>query len=99
MAVYEILHEYLQAHQADNEQGNPVIVEVRDRDTCERWVVRAMIAPPGQELDGGDQLVLRDLAENVAADDWAIKIIEELDPDSVDIRPQSDFRKGAGHGA
>lgn len=99
MTVYEILQEYVEAQQGDIDEGNPVIVEVRDRDTFERLVVRAMIAPPGQELDGGDQLVLRDLAENVAADDWAIKIIEELDPESVEIRPQSQFRKGAGHGA
>ncbi len=99
MAIYEILQEYLEAQQGDIEQGKPVIVEVRDKDTFERLVVRALIAPPGKELDGGDQLVLRDLAENVAADDWAIKIVEELDPESVEIRPQSDFRKGAGHGA
>lgn len=99
MAVYEILQEYVEAQQGEIEKGSPVVVEVRNTDTFERLVVRAMIAPPGQALDDGDQLVLRDLAENVAADDWAIKIIEELDPESVEIRPQSDFRKGAGHGA
>ena len=43
--------------------------------------------------------VLRDLAENVAADDWSISILEEVDPETADIRPQSDYRKSAPDGA
>jgi transcriptional regulator with XRE-family HTH domain len=99
MAVYEILEEYVHGQRADIDQGNPVIVEVRDRDTFERLVVKAKIAPPGADLEGGEQLVLRDLAENVSADDWKIVVLEELDPESVDIKPVSDFRKDAGGGA
>ena len=99
MAVYEILEEYVHGQRADIDQGNPVTVEVRDRDTFERLVVKAKIAPPGADLEGGEQLVLRDLAENVSADDWKIVVLEELDPESVDIKPVSDFRKDAGGGA
>lgn len=98
MAVYEILEEYVHAKKNDIDQGKPVIVEVRDTDTFERLLVKAEIAPPGQTLEGGDQLVLRDLAENVAADDWSIKVLEELDPEAVDIRPESDFRKNSTEG-
>ncbi len=99
MAVYEILEEYVHGQRADIDQGNPVTVEVRDRDTFERLVVKAKIAPPGADLEGGEQLVLRDLAENVSADDWKIVVLEELDPESVEIKPVSDFRKNAGGGA
>ncbi len=99
MAVYEVLEEYVHGQRAEIDLGNPVIVEVRDRDTFERQVVKAKIAPPGTDLEGSDQLILRDLAENVSADDWKIAILEELDPESVDIKPVSDFRKDAGSGA
>ena len=98
MAVYEVLEEYIHGQRAEIDQGNPVIVEVRDRDTFERQVVKAKIAAPGTDLEGSDQLILRDLAENVSADDWKIAILEELDPESVDIKPVSDFRKDAGSG-
>lgn len=99
MAGYEILEEYVHGQRADIDQGKPVTVEVRDRDTFERLVVKAKIAPPDADLEGGEQLILRDLAENVSADDWKIVVLEELDPESVDIKPVSDFRKGAGGGA
>ena len=98
MAVYEILEEYVHAKQNDIEQGKPVVVEIRDTDTFERLIVKAEIAPPGKPIEGGDQLVLRDLAENVSADDWSIKVLEELDPEAVDILPESDFRKNSSAG-
>lgn len=99
MAVYEILEEYVHGQRGDIDQGKPITVEVRDLDTFERLVVKAQIAPPGADLEGGEQLILRDLAENVSADDWKIVVLEELDPESVDIKPVSDFRRDAGGGA
>ncbi len=99
MAGYEILEEYVSSQRLDIDQGRPVIVEVRDRDTFERLVVKAHIAPPGTELDGGQQLILRDLVENVAADDWQIAVVEELDADAIQSRAVSDFRKDAAEGA
>jgi len=98
MPEYEVLEEYVHAVRSDIDQGNPVVVEVRDNDTFERLVVRALILPPGKETAGSDRLLLRNLAENVAADNWAIKIVEKLDPESVEIRPQSDYRKQGGEG-
>ena len=99
MPGYEILEEYVQNQRLDIDQGRPVIVEVRDRDTFERLVVRARIAPPGSELEGGQQLILRDLVENVAADDWLIAVVEELDADAIQSKAVSEFRKDAGEGA
>ncbi len=96
MATFEILEEYVHSKRAHIDGGEAVIVEVRNTDTFERLVVKAMMAPPGTELEGGDDLVLRDLAENVSEEGWKIKVLEELDPESVDIAPESDFRKSAG---
>ena len=98
MPEYEVLEEYVHAARSDIDQGNPVVVEVRDNDTFERLVVRALIVPPGKDAAGADRLLLRNLAENVSADGWAIKIVETLDPESVDIRPVSDYRKQGGEG-
>lgn len=99
MTVYEVLEEYVHGQRGEIDQGNPITVEVRDRDTFERLVVKAQIAPPGSDLEGGEQLVLRDLAENVSADDWSIVVLEELDPEAVEIKPVSDFRRDAGGSA
>ena len=99
MPGYEILEEYVEGHRSDIDQGRPVVVEVRDRDTFERLVVRAHIAPPGRKLDNGQQLILRDLVENVSADDWQIAVLEELDAEAVQSEPMSSFRKDAGDGA
>ena len=59
MTVFEILDEYVHAKKNDIDLGNPVIVEVRDTDTFERLIVKAHIVPPGGELEGGHELVLR----------------------------------------
>jgi hypothetical protein len=99
MPGYEILEEYIHGQRTSIDQGQPVVVEVRDRDTFERLVVRAEIAPPGTELENGQQLILRDLVENVAADDWQIVVLEELDAEAMQSIPMSDFRKDAGEGA
>jgi hypothetical protein len=99
MSVYEVLEEYVHSKMNEINAGSEVIVEVRDTDTFERLTVKAVIAEPGQELEGAAELVLRNLAENIAAEGWHIKIIEELDPESVDITPESDFRRNAPDGA
>ena len=98
MTTYEILEEYVHSQRAAIDQGSPVIVEVRDTDTFERLTVKARLLPPGAAEENADQLVLRDLAENVAADDWKIVILEEVDPDTADISPQSDYRKSVPDG-
>ena len=99
MTTYEILEEYVHSQRAAIDQGNPVVVEIRDIDTFERLTVRARIFPPNSGEEGTDTLVLRDLAENVSANDWGISILEEVDPETADITPQSDYRKSAPDGA
>lgn len=99
MTTYEILEEYVHSQRAAIDQGNSVVVEVRDIDTFERLTVKARIFPPQSGEKGADTLVLRDLAENIAANDWSISIVEEVDSETADIRPQSDYRKSAPDGA
>ncbi len=99
MSVYEVLEEYVHSKMDEINAGSEVIVEVRDTDTFERLTVKAVIAQPEQKLEDADELVLRNLAENIAAKGWQIKIIEELDPEDVNITPESDFRRNAPDGA
>lgn len=96
MSVYEILEEYVLTQQSAIDRGEPIVVEVRDTDTFERLVVKAQIAPPGRDLAGSDELVLRNLAENVAARGWKIRVLDELDAESVQSVAVSAFRKDAG---
>lgn len=98
MSSYEILEEYVESQKAAIDSGAPIIVEVRDTATFERLVVKAIVGPPGQPVAGGTQLILKNLAENVSSDAWTIKILEELDVETVAITPQSSFRKNAPDG-
>lgn len=99
MTRYEVLEEYIESQRQDIEQGRPVVVEIRDADTFERLIVKAQVGLPGQPIAGGDQLILKNLAENVVSSAWSIQVLEELDPEAVTIRPQSAFRKSAPDGA
>lgn len=99
MARYEILEEYVESQGQDIEQGRPVIVEIRNSDTFERLIVKALIGQPAQPIAGGDHLVVKNLAENVVSDQWTIKVIEELDPEAVGSTAQSAFRKNAPDGS
>jgi hypothetical protein len=98
MASYEILEEYVQSQRPAIDQAEAVTVEIRDTATFERLVVRAVLGPPERPLQGGDRLILKNLAENVSSDAWTIRIVEELDVEAVAITPQSSFRKNASHG-
>jgi hypothetical protein len=98
MDTYEVLEEYIEELKPDIEQGQPVTVEVRNVDTFERLVVQAQVEPPGVAGEGYDRLILRNLAENVSSDEWSIRILEKLDPESVEIHPVSDFRRAGGEG-
>jgi hypothetical protein len=99
MTRYDVLEEYIESQRQDIEQGRPVVVEIRDADTFERLIVKAQVGLPEQPIAGGDQLILKNLAENVVSSAWSIQVLEELDPEAVTIRPQSAFRKSAPDGA
>jgi hypothetical protein len=93
--------------------GMPFIIEVRDLDTYERMIVRAVVARPGQPLEGSDKLWIVDWVEARQEDPWSIRVEEELDEEAVaafrsdisreDLSSQADeskiFASGRGRGA
>lgn len=83
---------YVAERDAEAEAGEPVVLEVRDLDTFERLVVRAIIAKPGVALEGGDQLWILDWVEARQPEPWGIKVLEELpEEDATSFR--SDISK------
>lgn len=65
-------------------EGEPFVVEVRDLDTFERLVVRAVVAEPGTVLEEGDELFVLDWIENRQEKPWSIRVLEELDEENED---------------
>ena len=59
--------------------GEPFVIELRDLDTFERLVVRAIVVAPGEALEGGDELWVLDWIENRIEEPWSVKVLEELD--------------------
>ncbi len=64
-------------------EGKPFVVEVRDLDTFERLVVRALVAQPGTELNDGEDLFVLDWIENRQEEAWSIRILGELDEEEA----------------
>ena len=67
-------------------KGEPFVVEVRDLDTFERLVVRAIVAEPGAELEDSDELFVLDWIENRQEEPWSIRVLEELDEEEATPR-------------
>lgn len=64
--------------------GEPLILELRDLDTFERLVVRAVVAEPPNSLEGGDDLWVVDWIESRLDQPWSIRVIEELGEDAAE---------------
>ena len=79
---YEAYIGYLDEQREAMAAGEPIVVEVRDRDTFERLIVRAIVNENAEELPGCDTLHVVDWIENSTPQTWGIKVLEELDPDS-----------------
>lgn len=104
---------YVAERDAEAESGESVVLEVRDLETFERLVVRAVIAKPGTTLDGGDELWIVDWVEARQPEPWSIKVLEELDEEDAtafrsdisqeDLKAQAEqsqkFASGRGRGA
>ncbi len=59
--------------------GEPFTIEVRDLETFERKIVRALVAAPPAALEGGEALWVLDWIEARLEAPWSIRILEELD--------------------
>lgn len=84
---YEAYIGYLKTADQDTKEeitsGQPLILEVRDLDTFERLVVKAMIGEPPNKIEGGDKLWVLDWIEKKLDEPWSIKVLEELEDDAL----------------
>ena len=64
--------------------GEPFVIEVRDLDTFERLVVRAIVAEPPAKLESGQELWVLDWVENRTPKPWSIQVLEEIDADQLE---------------
>lgn len=71
-------------------EGKPFVLEVRDLDTFERLVVRAVVSEAADALEGGDELWVLDWVENKLETPWSIRVLEELDEDEDIAANRSD---------
>ena len=61
------------------QQGEEIELSIRDLDTYEFRVVRAIVSSSRDKLPGGDALRIRLMKGKVITEEpWAIKIIEDL---------------------
>jgi hypothetical protein len=78
---------YANKYMADIEAGNPIVCEVDSNDDYTWHVVRARIARKKEDLPGSEELWIRSEDGKWIAQDWGIKIEEELDPDEAGFAP------------
>jgi hypothetical protein len=80
---------YVADRDAEIEAGEAVVIEVRDLDTYERLIVRAVVGKPGAALEGADDLWILDWIEARQKEPWRIRVVEELeegDPAAAALR-------------
>ena len=59
--------------------GEEQVLEIRDIETYEERVVRAVVSNSPEKLKGADELRLRGALGQMIAENWAIRIIQELE--------------------
>jgi hypothetical protein len=64
--------------------GEPFVLEVRDLDTFERLVVKAIVANAPDNLEGGDELWVLDWTENKIETAWSIRVLEEVAEEDIE---------------
>lgn len=94
MAQYCVLCEYLEGQMDKVRAGKEVILEIHDLDTFERKIVRALISDNPEALTGASPLSIEEYGGDLRKETWAIKVLEELDPDQMGSKPVGEFRRG-----
>jgi len=93
---YEIYIGYVEEKDEEIEMGKELLLEVRDLETFERKIVRAVLKKSYDPSSGMDKLWIKDAIENREPEPWGIKILEELDQDMVaertDITEEDKYR-------
>ena len=65
-------------------EREPFVLEVRDMDTFERLVVKAVVSDSADAIQGGDELWVLDWIENRMEAPWSIKLLEELTEEDIE---------------
>jgi len=81
-AAYEV---YVNHQWSKIEKGEDVLLEILDLDDITLHVVKAKVAKNPEDLPGADELVLKNEDAEYVREPLAIKILEELDPDEVEL--------------
>jgi len=87
---YEIYEGYLDDHEEEMKKGEPFIVEVRDLETFERIVARAIVSREPNAIEGGVPLRIRNIYDEIENKLGTIKIVEILDDE--EYQPQRSER-------
>ena len=88
---YEIYEVYLQGHEKDIDEGNPFEMEIKDKATFTRMVVKARVARSRDDLPSGEHLWIRSYdKDEVRKEPWVIEIVKELDDEYIVPRPDED---------
>lgn len=84
---YEVYIGYLKDESQETKpeivNGEPLILEVRDLDTFERLVVKALVAEPPGTVEDGAELWVLDWIESKLDTPWSIRVLEELEDDAL----------------
>jgi hypothetical protein len=64
--------------------NEPLVLEVRDLDTFERLVVKALVSDSPDGVEEGDELWVLDWVENKLDAPWSIKVLEEVAEEDIE---------------
>lgn len=81
--AFEVYIGYVEGHDAEIDAGESLVLEVRDLDTYERRIVRALVTRPGTALSDSDDLWILDWVEARQGDPWRIRVLEELEEENA----------------
>ena len=110
---YEAYIGYLSQKDAEIEALTPIVLEVRDLETYERKVVKALVGKPGSNVPEADTLWILDWVEARQEEPWRIAVLEELEEEDAtslrsditesDLKAQAErsqqFAGGRGRGS
>ncbi len=78
---FEVFDGNLKDHEKDIEEGNPIVVEVRDLADFTRKIVNAVISRSQGSVPDGVDLWFKDQEDKLVLEPGSIKVIEEMEDD------------------
>ena len=68
---------YLEEYKAEIERGEPITIQVVDRDIFEEKVVKALVSKSHEAFPDGEDLWVKNDREEISPIPWRVKILEE----------------------